>query len=55
MAEITTTRSGSWTGGGRNGNALTRLNMPAFTEIPNARMMTATAVNPGFFPNCRNP
>ena len=53
MELITATRSGSRPGGRRSRKALTRLNIVALIEMPSARVMTATAINPGFFASIR--
>src|SRR3974390_911035 len=53
MELITATRSGSRPGGRRNRKALTVLNMVWLTAMPNARVMTATAVNPGLLASIR--
>ena len=44
--------SGSRPAGRRNKNALTMLNIVAFTAIPRAKVNTAMVVNPGFLRNC---
>ena len=48
-----TSRSGSFTGRGRNKTASTRLNMTLLTPIPRARAKRATTLKPGFLTSCR--
>src|SRR6478672_2636643 len=53
LLRITTRRLSSLYGSGRSNTALTTLNMAVFAPIPRARVMTATAVNPGFLRSVR--
>src|SRR5437016_2269567 len=46
-------RFASGYGSGRSRTALTMLKMAVFAPMPSARVMIATAANPGFLINCR--
>src|SRR4030081_1257500 len=52
-SHTTTSRSGSLNGNGRSSTALTTLKIAVFAPMPSASVMTATAVNPGFFKSWR--
>jgi hypothetical protein len=52
--QIWTMRCGSANGSGRISTPLTTLKIAVLAPIPSARVMTATAVKPGFFVSARN-
>ena len=53
---VTTAMRSGWRPGGRLIKiALTMLNIVELMPMPNARVTTAIAVNPGFFTNCLMP